>query len=179
MNTPDKQQLLRDTLENADYQQFRARLRQRVLVDYRHRTASRRPAWFLALAACLAVSLIVLRLQRPDPAQPSHPTVFAGVIRTVPLQPDQRLNSVASTAVLVTTTNPNSPPSSPSAPFSIVRTIETAPNLLYLSDQELLALFPGKPVGLISTLDHTRLLVFVNPDDALTYGNPIPPGSIP
>ena len=179
MNTLDKQRLLRDTIEDADYQQFRARLRQRVLADYRHRTASRNPAWLLALAACLAVILTVLLLPRPDAPQSSRTKTFAGVIRTAPLHPDQRIKSVLSTTPLVTTANPGSPASSSKAPFSIVRTKESTTNLMYLTDQELLAVFPGKPVWLVSTSDQTRLLVFANPDDAIAYGYPNPTGAIP
>jgi hypothetical protein len=179
MNTPEKQRLLRDTIEDADYQQFRARLRRRVLADYRHRTASRNPAWLLALAACLAVILTVLLLPRPNAPQSSRTKALAGVIRTVPLHPDQRLRSFVSTTLLVTTTNPDSPDFSSRAPFSIVRTTESTTNLLYLTDQELLAVFPGKPVGLVSTADQNRLLVFANPDDAIAYGYPNRTGAIP
>jgi hypothetical protein len=179
MNTPEKQRLLRDTIEDEDYQQFRARLRRRVLADYHHRTASRNPGWLLALAACLAVILTVLLLPRTHAPQSSRTKAFADVIRTVPLHPDQRLKSVVSRTLMVTTTDPNSPTFSSRAPFSIVRTTESTTNLLYLSDQELLAFFPGKPVGLVSTSDHTQLLVFVDPADAIAYGYPNPTSAIP
>jgi len=179
MNTPEKQQLLRDTIEDADYRQFRARLRQRILADYRHRTASRNPAWLLALAACLAVFLTFLLLPRTNSPQPSRTTSFAGVIRTVPLNPDQRLRSLAHSTLLVTTANSGTPTSSPDVHFAIVRTRETDTDLMYVSDQELLAFFPGKPVGLVSTTDRSGLLVFANPDDALAFGYLIPTEAIP
>jgi hypothetical protein len=170
MNTPEKQQLLRDTLEDADYQQFRAHLRRQLLADYLHRTTSRHPAWLLALAACLAMILTLLLLPRPNAPKSSRTKAFAGVIRTVPLNSQQRLKTVAFPTLLVTTAIPDSPASSSKVPFPIVRTTESTTNLMYLTDQELLASFPGKPVGLVSTSDHTRLLVFVDPDDALAYG---------
>jgi hypothetical protein len=179
MNTPEKQQLLRDTIEDTDYQQFRVRLRRQVLADYRHRTVSRNPAWLLALAACLAVFLTFLLLPRPHAPQLSRTKGFADVIRTGPLNSEQRLRSVSSPALLVNTTNPNTVTSPPEVHFSIVRTSETDANLLYLSDQELLAFFPGKPVGLVTTSDHSGLLVFANPDDALAYGYPVSTGAIP
>jgi len=174
MNTPEKQRLLRDTIEDADYQQFRASLRRQVLAEYRHRNGLRNPGWLLALAACLAVILTILLLPRLDRPQLTRPAVSSVVIKTVPLRSEQRLKSVAFPALIVTTQV-----SAPGASFTIVRTMESTTNLLYLSDQELLAIFSDKPVGLVSTDDHTRLLVFVNPDDALAYGNPNPPGSIP
>jgi hypothetical protein len=179
MNTPEKQQLLRDTIEDTDYRQFRARLRKQIVADYRHRTASRNPAWLLALAACLAVFLTFLLLPRTNAPLPNRTTSFAGVIRTVPLNPDLRLKSVAHSTLLLTTASSGTLTSSPEVHFSIVRTRETDADLLYVSDQELLAFFPGKPVGLVSTTDRSGLLVFANPDDALVFGYLIPTDAIP
>jgi len=179
MNTPEKQQLLRDTIEDTDYRQFRARLRKQIVADYRHRASSRNPAWLLALAACLTVFLTFLLLPRTNAPHPSRTTSFAGVVRTVPLNPDQRLRSLAHSTLLVTTGNPGTLTSSPDVHFSIVRTREPETDIMYVSDQELLAFFPGKPVGLVSTTDRSGLLVFANPDDALAYGYVVPTDAIP
>jgi hypothetical protein len=179
MNNLDKQHLLRDTIEDEDYQQFRARLKQRLLADFRHRKGPRHTAWLLALAACLAMSLTVLLLQRHEPAGSSKPVAITTVIRTIRLAPDHRIKSVSAPAFLVVSTKPNSPIFSPGASFAIVRTTATFGNSLYLSDEELLALFPDKPVGLVSTPEHTRRLVFINPEDARAYGNSLSLDSMP
>jgi len=179
MKTPDLQRLLGDTIEDAGYQQFRARLRQQLLAGYRRRTTSRHSGWLLALAACLVMSLTAYLLRRPPSIPHSHSTALADVVRTIPLRPEQRLQSVSSKGLLVVTADHNLPTTMSSAQYSIVRSQPLSRDLLYLSDEQLLAFFPQQHVGLVSLANNSRLLVFIESEGMRSYGTGASAGALP
>jgi hypothetical protein len=158
MKTPEQEHLLRDVLnEDATYTAFRAQLRQTMLTEVRRGRGAGRGKQLLALAACLAVALSLLRLLQPPPsANPPPPGVV--ILRSTPLQPGQ----------IVTTRNHNpnvqvvqsSNIEILSAGFEVVRTVGELPADV-LTDEQLLDLFKGRAVALLN-LATGKKLVFLD-----------------
>jgi hypothetical protein len=144
---------------------FRDAALRRVLAQARRRRARviRRSAGIGAAIACAA---FVLRLWLPDPAPEMHRSAeTVAITHTAPLSADELVHTrggffasieslpAESAGLAFTATTPGG--------LDIVETRLAAPPLEYLSDQQLLAAFPGRRPALIDLgTDRARLIFY-------------------
>ncbi len=160
MKTTEKDKLLNDVLHDEGYAAFRAGLFDDTLAELRRQRAARRRRRLLALAACLPIAAGLYSLLAPPTPPASHPFSTVAVVRTVPLAEDQIVTSATMTAppttarakvVFVTTAAAN---------IEVVQTAGQAMQML--TDQQLLDLFKGHPVALVTIGPGERRLVLLN-----------------
>jgi hypothetical protein len=157
MKTPDQERLLRDVLnEDETYKTFRAELRETMLVAVRQRHRSRYARPLLALAACVVVALSFVRLVQTRDGQP-HPPAAVAIVRSVPLRPSQIVTTGQSHALEMVQSRQIE---LISANFEVVRTLGEL-SADRLTDEQLLQLFHGRAVALIS-LTAGKKLVFLD-----------------
>jgi len=157
MKTTEQERLLHEVLHDENYAAFKAGLFDQMRLELtRQRTIRRRRRW-LALAACLpfVAGLFLLLTPRTSPVRvPSSKVV---VVRTVPLAKDQIVTSTAMTSpsktvqpnvLFVTTAAEN---------VAMVRTSRDAMEIL--TDAQLLDLFRGQPVALVTIGPGERRLI--------------------
>lgn len=166
MNTP-KDRLLTEILVHESYATFRAQLLDKSLVEVRRRRWMHRGNQLLALAACLVImgclALVVLRT--PGPGQAKFP---GGTVRSVPLTSREVVNTTGLMATLVNTT----PGGFARADIEVVRTRTQPSGPYFISDQQLLAFFAGRPIALVNHGAGNKQLWFLNPEDeAALMGN--------
>ncbi len=147
-----KPNLLKDTLDEGDYSSFRDALQARVGREAR-RLRMRRQAVWLAMAAAIALtagSIFSLRQleTRPAAAIPSARETVS-ILVTKPIDPSLILENRVIPGLAFSTDH--------SRPIATI------------SDAELFALFPGKPVGLIQTPSGARRFIFVDPNDVREF----------
>jgi hypothetical protein len=142
---PMKPNLLDDVLHEGAYTGFREELLRKVEVEARRKRFARGARW-IALAAGIAILFVLPKAPSPVPVVGVRMVADNPiVIRTAPLKISQVLESRAIPNLVIETDH----------------TQLAAP----ISDSELLALFPKKPVGLASTVTGARRLLFLNPAD--------------
>ena len=159
MKTTERQRLLRDVLEDEAYCAARNEIVAGVVADAQRRRA--RDAWTrraLALAACvpIAAGIYIGLLQLGSPKASD-----VAIVRTQPLRSEE----------IVRTGNGLRPTGS-GKEVLIVKTggetiefVQTSRTTEELSDQELLALFKGRPVALVSVSAHERQLILLDSDE--------------
>ena len=160
MKTTEKDQLLNDVLHDEGYDAFRAGLFDDTLAQLRRQRAARRRRPLLALAACLPIAAGLYALLAPSTPPVSHPVSAVDVVRTVPLAEDR----------IVTTAMMTAPPTTAQAKVVFVTTaaanievVQTAGQAMQmLTDQQLLDLFNGQPVALVTISPGERRLVLLN-----------------
>ena len=160
MKTTEKDQLLKDVLHDEGYAAFRAGLFDETLAELRRQRAARGRRQLLALAACLPIAAGLYALLAPPTPSGSHPISTVDVVRTVPLAEHQ----------LVTTTKMTRTPTTAQTKVVFVTTaaanievVETAGQAMQmLTDQQLLDLFKGQPVALVTISPGERRLVLLN-----------------
>ncbi len=160
MKTTEKDKLLNDVLHDEGYAAFRAGLFDDTLAELRRQRGARRRRRLLALAACLPIAAGLYSLLAPSTPPASHPSSTVAVVRTVPLAEDQ----------LVTTAMMTAPPTMARAKVVFVTTaaanievVETAGQAMQmLTDQQLLDLFKGQPVALVTISPGERRLVLLH-----------------
>lgn len=175
--------LLREAVADETYRDFREALRRRC----RTRLASHRRgrgARFAAVAAVGTAALLLVLLFRfqPDPrerrsgdtARPQRPQVSSlHVVSTLPLAPrhlveGRRLSVVESSRAPCSVSSRRTPPGfmvTTREMAGIVRTGKRDSGTMEISDEELLALFPRRPAGLVETGPSRKRLVLFDLDD--------------
>jgi hypothetical protein len=159
MNTTEKQRLLRDVLENEAYCAARNEIVAGVLADAQRRRA--RDAWTrraLALAACVPIAAgIYIGLLQLGSSKTSDVTI----VRTQPLRQEEIVRTATGLGAIGN-----------GKKLLIVKTggetvefVHTSRTTEELSDQELLALFKGRPVALVSVSAHERQLILLDNDE--------------
>jgi hypothetical protein len=154
-----KSNLLHDVLQDGDYAAFRDELAARFEAEVRHAKWRRRGVW-LANAASITLVAAILFFPRAGSKQIVHETVTETVptIHTAKLAPEQ---------ILVTT----------STPFAIVEThpsemlpltTQPATEIQFITDTELLDLFPDHPTALFAN-NGSKRFIFIDPEDARKF----------
>lgn len=148
--------LLNDVLRESDYPAFREELLQRVQSEARRKRRARTTR-LLALAACLALIVGTLFLNRPQPKTIVTATtpVVAAKVEPTPLIPVIHTAPLKQTQVLETRSNPK-----------LVLSTDSARRPRAISDSELMGLFPRSPVGFASTTTGEKRFIFANPAEA-------------
>ena len=160
MKTTEKEKLLNDVLHDEGYAAFRAGLFDDTLAELRRHRAARSRRRLLALAACLPIAAGLYALLAPPNPPASHPISTVALVRTVPLAADQIVTTATMTGqsmaaqakVLFVTTA--------AANIEVVQTAGQAMQML--TDQQLLDLFKGQPVALVTISPGERRLVLLN-----------------
>jgi hypothetical protein len=160
MKTTEKDRLLKDVLHDEGYAAFRAGLFDDTLAELRRQRTARKRRRLLALAACLPIAAGLYSLLAPPTPPASHPSSTVAVVRTAPLAEDQIVTTAMMAAspttaqakvVFVTTTAAN---------IEVVQTAGQAMQML--TDRQLLDLFKGQPVALVTISPGERRLVLLN-----------------
>ena len=163
MKTPEKDRLLAEVLNDESYAAFRAGLFEDTLAELRRRRAARRRRRWLALAACVPIAVGLYALLAPPTPPANHLSSTVAVVRTVPLAEHQIVTTATITpqaaaarvkVVLVTTAAAN---------IEVVRTAGQA--MQTLTDKQLLDLFKGQPVALVTIRPGERRLILLNDDE--------------
>ena len=160
MKTTEKDKLLNDVLHDEGYAAFRAGLFDDTLAELRRQRAARRRRRLLALAACLPIAAGLYSLLAPPTPPASHPFSTVAVVRTVPLAEDQIVTSATMTAPPMTARAKVVFITTAAANVEVVQTVGQAMQLL--TDQQLLDLFKGHPVALVTIGPGERRLVLLN-----------------
>lgn len=160
MKTPEHERLLHDVLATADYTAFRAELAQQLRQQLRSRndptvaglpSATPRFQWdarYLALAASLLFLGVVLWFgYRPTSGDVTQ------LVRSQPLNGIHMVRTSDQPVIHVRTR----------AFEARVETASAAQPLNVITDDELLAMFPGKAVALVSDTTGYRHLIFLDP----------------
>jgi hypothetical protein len=159
MHPTDKENLLREVIDEGDYQEFRETLLQSTTRQFRrsHRRVSFR--YWLALAAALTVAAMLLALYAPW----KSPAPF--VTRAPAAAPPE-----ASTSLIVETT-PGVTPIVRSRAFDDLDVVRSVPDLSRvvttrrkfpeMSDEQLLALFKNEPAGFVR-VNGVRKFILLN-----------------
>ena len=161
MKTTEKDRLLMDVLNDESYAAFRAGLFDSMQVELRRQRAARKRRFALALAACVPIALtLYLLLSARTPSSDHAPGVT--MVHTVPLAANQ----------IVRTAAMNSPATITEPHVLLVSTRATDTEILHssgqstemVSDQQLLDLFKGQPVALVTVGPGERRLVLLHAD---------------
>jgi len=165
MKTPEQDRLLDDVLRNESYVAFRAELYRKSLAEFRRQRWFKTRNQLLAIAACVPVILglyllSTLRTATTTKAQPAFAT-----IRSTPLSKDRIIKTAGLTATLVTTTSADLQLTFQPARIEFVRTGDRLESFATISDEQLLDLFPGRPIALVTRGPGTKTLVFLDSED--------------
>jgi len=144
-----KPNLFNDVLTEGSYAGFREELLEQIETEARRKRFTRASRW---LAAAAAIAMLFVLNRTPEPERTNSATIHhvapkpnPTVISTIPLQASQILQTRPTPEFMMTTDQSRRFPS--------------------LSDSELLALFPKKPIGLASTVDGKRHFFFLDRAD--------------
>jgi len=162
MKTTEKDRLLKDVLNDESYAAFRAGLFDGMLVELRRQRAARRRRSLLALAACVPIAFALYLLLPPRTPSSGH-SQSVSIVHTAPLTADQ----------IVRTSVMNSPATITQPRTLLVTTVPTNIEILHssgqsletVSDQQLLALFSGQPVALVTVGPGERRLVLPHAEE--------------
>jgi hypothetical protein len=155
MKTAERERLLHNVLCDETYDAFRAELRQTLLAEVRRTRRRGRIQPLLALAACVTLVLgsnWLLRTRAPILPE----SAGLAPVRTVPLRADQIVTTAQNTRDLQLLT------SRPPEPGFAITTGVTLPDIA-LTDDELLKLFEGRPVALVSYAGGKKLVLLDEP----------------
>jgi hypothetical protein len=143
-----KPDLLNDIIHDSAYETFREQLLRQIEIEARRKRVARAASW-MALAASLAVFFILQKSSPRITPAPSIPVQIVAenpiTLKNRPLNPSQILTT-RSLSGLVFTTDPQQ-------------------KLPSISDTELLALFPKKPIGLACMPRSACRFFFIDPSD--------------
>jgi hypothetical protein len=162
MKTPEQDRLLSDVLRNESYVAFRAELHQKSLAEFRRQRWVQRRSRFLALAACVPVLLGLYLFLTPRAVNRSEPQAVVATIRSRPLSKDQIITTARLAGTLVTTIPQDLRLTLPLATIEVVRTGIQLESVATISDEQLLDLFPGRPIALVTRQSGTKMLVFLD-----------------
>jgi hypothetical protein len=160
--TTDNERLIRDVLRDEGYAQFRDDLRHKALAEFRRSRATRR-SWWLPLAACVPIAAAIYWMRQPQPPAPP-PITGVTIVRSAPMKKEQIITTagyVASLSVMRSSEFPSAATIIRSDPALMVQS---------LTDDELLSLFPGQPVALVTLSDGARTLFFPDADEFRSAG---------
>jgi hypothetical protein len=160
MKTTEKDRLLKDVLHDENYAAFRAGLLDDTLAELRRQRAARSRRRLLALAACLPIAAGLYSLLAPSTPPVSHPASTVAVVRTVPLAGDQIVTTATVTPPATTAQAKVVFVTTAAANMEIAQTAGQAMQML--TDQQLLDLFKGQPVALVTISPGERRLVLLN-----------------
>jgi hypothetical protein len=161
MKTTKKEKLLNDVLHDEGYAAFRAGLFDDTLAELRRHRAARSRRRLLALAACLPIAAGLYALLAPPPPPASHPISTVALVRTVPLAENQIVTTAATMRTTPTTAQAKVVfVTTAAANIEIVQT--AGESMQMLTDQQLLDLFRGQPVALVTINPGERRLVLLN-----------------
>lgn len=167
MKTPEQERLLNEVLHDENYTNFRAEVRGTMLAELRRQRRSRHTRQILALAACIPFALALHWLvQHHDRATPSLPQV--ATVRSVPLRSDQLVTTAGHRHSLAVIQSRDIQLAT--VQMEIVRTVAELPTNT-LTDEQLLDLFKGRPVALVS-LDTGKRLLLLDENAEPDLGNP-------
>jgi len=161
MKTTEKDRLLKDVLNDESYAAFRAGLFDGMQVELRRQRAARKRRFLLALAACVALGFTLYLFLSPGTPSSDHAPGVT-MVHTVPLAANQVVRTAAMSSpatitqphvLLVTTTATN---------IEILHS--SGQSLEIVSDQQLLDLFKGQPVALVTVGPGERRLVLLHAD---------------
>ena len=173
MKTPEQDRLLDDVLRNESYVAFRAELYRKSLVGFRRQRWVKSRNQLLAVAACVPVILGLYLLSTPRTATRTNAQSAVATIRSAPLSKDQIIKTAGLTATLVATASGDLQPAVQPARVEFVRTGDRLESFVTISDEQLLDLFPGRPIALVSRGLGTKTLVFLDGDDqSRFFGSP-------
>jgi hypothetical protein len=159
MKTTEKDRLLQDVLHDEGYVAFRSGLFDDTLAELRRRRVARRRRRLLALAACLPIAAALYSVLAPSHPPTNHPLSKVAVVRTVPLAEDQ----IVATAMTLPPTTPRAKVVLVTSAATDIQVVQTAgPAMQMLTDQQLLDLFTGQPVALVTISPGERRLVLLN-----------------
>jgi hypothetical protein len=161
MKTTEKDRLLKDVLNDESYAAFRAGLFDRLQVELRRQRMARKRRLGLALAACVPIAFALYLVLSPRTPSSAHPPGVT-VVHTLPMAADQLVRTAAMNAA-ATLAQPHA---------LVVATTSANVELLHssgqwselVSDQQLLDLFKGQPVALVTVGPGERRLVLLNAD---------------
>lgn len=168
-NETESNQLLDDILEEVAPSSFRAELLAQTLKQAHRRNRARR--WnqsLLALAAVAFAGLLALRMQVPRKVPQASPVRGLAVVRSVPLNPSEVVETVPGSAHVIGSSS------------GAVAKVETQPSVQMLNDSELLALMDGTPSVLVREGPHAAELLIVDASTSIarpvddTYQREIP-----
>ena len=169
MKTPEQDRLLDDVLRNESYVAFRAELHQKSLAEFRRQRWVKTRSRFLALAACVPVILCLYLFLTPRPVTTPKPQAVVATIRSKPLLKDQIITTARLTATLVATIPQDLQLTFPADRIEIVRTGLQLESFATISDEQLLDLFPGRPIALVTRGPGTKMLVFLDINDQTRF----------
>jgi hypothetical protein len=160
MHSSEKERLLTQVIENRDFKAFREEMFHAGRAELRRsrfRAAWRRHplawiAWSAMAASILAGAILVLNPgseseQGMNPAESPKPTIC---IQSTAMDPKDVARSVADRGIIVETTRISS---------SSLAIVETRGSVPLADDAELLAVFAGRPSGLIRTAAGVQLVL--------------------
>jgi len=160
MKTTEKEKLLNDVLHDESYAAFRAGLFDDTLEELRRHRAARSRRRVLALAACLPIAAGLYALLAPSTPPASQPISTVAVVRTVPLAKEQIVTTATMTPQSTTARAKVVYVTTSAADMEVVQTAGQA--MQTLTDQQLLDLFKGQPVALVTISPSERRLVLLN-----------------
>jgi hypothetical protein len=160
MKTTEKEKLLNDVLHDEGYTAFRAGLFDDTLAELRRHRAARSRRRLLALAACLPIAAGLYALLSPPNPRASHPISTVALVRTEPLAADQLVTTATMTAQSMTAQAKVVFVTTAAANIEVVQTV--GQSMQTLTDQQLLDLFKGQPVALVTISPGERRLVLLN-----------------
>lgn len=155
---------MNDVLADDDYSAFRQTLYFQGLAHLRRRRWERRGRQLLALAACGLITMGILFLvSGPRPLLPRMEAAGGGIVHSVPLRADQVVAAAGSTFAVVRTRPGQWTPVREQFSYVVVRTDPGPAGLKLITDGQLVALFPGQPLALITVGDGRKQLCFLDP----------------
>ena len=160
MKTTEKDKLLNDVLHDEGYAAFRAGLFDDTLAELRRQRGARRRRRLLALAACLPIAAGLYALLAPPTPPAGRPSSTVAVVRTVPLAGDQIVTTATMTSTPTTAQAKVVFVTTAAAHIEVVQT--TGQAMQMLTDQQLLDLFKGQPVALVTISPGERRLVLLH-----------------
>ena len=158
-----KEHLLNEVLADKDYASFRRTLYSQGLAHLRRRRFECWGRQLLALAACGLIAAGLLFVLGPHAAAPRVATVLGEVVHSVPLTADQVVTDTGSEVEVVRTQLADLSPGRERSPYELVRTTNEPGDLEFISDGQLLELFPGQSLALVATSEGGKRLCFIDP----------------
>jgi hypothetical protein len=159
---------------------MREDIRGRCLEDLAAKRRQSRSRGVLALAACLLVGIVVAVVMGRGPSAPPRPVVPGPKpVVTRPADPRERFvvrsrppssGTVVRTAAIGDAVRSRPVPEAVAVKVAAAfDTVRTAPRDVFITDDELLAFFPGRPVGLMRDAPGSARLLFLRPEDGRLF----------
>jgi hypothetical protein len=174
MPSSEKEKLVDDLLRDANYEAFRAEVRELSLAEFQFKRRSRFLPMWLGLAASLAIAGTLLffgatKGKKPDSTVPRAEAIafhedqvpVISLIQTIQLDPVEIVRSLPDRSLIVRS------PNLPGAGIELAHS--DASSVDRLNDAELLSLFPNETIGFVTTSRGKRLVVFTEPEARLEF----------